>query len=218
MRPVVLYSIIAANIAMFIAVLAMGGDVMNPSARVLFELGGNYAGDTVSGEPWRLLTAMFLHAGILHLAMNMYCLYQVAPLESYFGRLGFFVLYLVSGLMGGVASLARMQEAVSIGASGAVFGLFGALFVVIYQRRHELSPDVYKSQLMSLAQFVGLNLVIGFVVPGIDQAAHIGGLVGGAACAWVMRPLQHPSARARLGAVTAAGVGLTALAVVLLGA
>lgn len=216
MKPVVLYSIIALNVLMYIAVLVAGGDPMQPSSKVLFDLGGNFAGDTLGGEPWRLITAMFLHAGLLHLAMNMFCLYQVAGLETYFGRLGFVSLYLVSGLMGGIASIAINQNAVSIGASGAVFGLFGALLVVVYQRRHILGAEASKRQLFSLLQFLGLNLVIGFVVPGIDQAAHVGGLLGGAACAWFMRPERDPSAKGRLAAVTGTGVAVTALALVAL--
>lgn len=217
MKSVVLYSIIAINVVMYIAVLVAGGDPINPSAKVLFDLGGNFAGDTLGGEPWRLISAMFLHAGLLHLAMNMYCLYQVKGLEEFFGKLGFASLYLVSGLMGGVASLAFSQGAVSIGASGAVFGLFGALLVVLYQRRHHIGADAAKSQVFSLLQFLALNLVIGFVVPGIDQAAHIGGLLGGAACAWFMRPELDLSAKRRLAAVTGAGLGATALALVLMG-
>lgn len=217
MKSVVLYSILAINVVMYIAVLVAGGDPINPSAKVLFDLGGNFAGDTLGGEPWRLISAMFLHAGLLHLAMNMYCLYQVKGLEEFFGKLGFASLYLVSGLMGGVASLAFSHGAVSIGASGAVFGLFGALLVVLYQRRHYIGADAAKSQVFSLLQFLALNLVIGFVVPGIDQAAHIGGLLGGAACAWFMRPEQDLSAKRRLAAVTGAGLGATALALVLMG-
>lgn len=216
MKPVVLYSIIAINVLMYVAVLVAGGDPINPSAKVLFDLGGNFAGDTLGGEPWRLITAMFLHAGLLHLAMNMYCLYQVKGLEQFFGRLGFAALYLVSGLLGGIASLA-FTTGVSIGASGAVFGLFGALLVVLYQRRHDIGTDAAKSQLFSLLQFVALNLVIGFVVPGIDQAAHIGGLLAGAACAWFMRPEHEHSAKRRLAAVTGAGLGATALGLVLMG-
>lgn len=217
MKSIVLYSIIAINVVMYIAVLVAGGDPINPSPKVLFDLGGNFAGDTLGGEPWRLITAMFLHAGLLHLAMNMYCLYQVKGLEEFFGKLGFASLYLVSGLMGGVASLAFSHGAVSIGASGAVFGLFGALLVVLYQRRHYIGADAAKSQVFSLLQFLALNLVIGFVVPRIDQAAHVGGLLGGAACAWFMRPEQDLSAKRRLAAVTGVGLGATALALVLMG-
>lgn len=217
MKPVVLYSVIALNVLMYVAVLVAGGDPINPSAKVLFELGGNYAGDTLGGEPWRLITAMFLHAGLIHLAMNMFCLYQVRGLEAWFGRMGFASLYLVSGLLGGVASLAVTKNAVGVGASGAVFGLFGALLVVIYSRREALGPEATRSQLFSLLQFLGLNLVIGFVVPGIDQAAHVGGLLGGAACAWVMRPEHDLSAKRRLAGVTSVGVGLTALALVVMG-
>lgn len=216
MKSVVLYSILAINVVMYIAVLVVGGDPINPETNVLRYLGGNDV-YTLNGEPWRLISSMFLHAGLLHLAMNMYCLYQVKGLEEFFGRLGFASLYLVSGLMGGIASLLFTNAYVSIGASGAVFGLFGALLVVLYQRRHYIGADAAKSQVFSLLQFLALNLVIGFVVPGIDQAAHVGGLLGGAACAWFMRPEQDLSAKRRLAAVTGVGLGATALALVLMG-
>lgn len=216
MKPYALYTIIAINIAMFIATVVIGGEVMHPPSGVLYALGANTI-DTLHGEPWRLITAMFLHGGLIHIAMNMLCLYQGRVLVPYYGSLGFVVLYLVAGLVGGIASLIGVDSShLSIGASGAVFGVFGALFVVIYQRRHELGPELTKSQLLSLGQFFGLNFVLAFFIPGIDHKAHVGGLLGGAACAWFMRSQRDPDAKRRLTAVGGAGVSLTALAVLLM--
>ncbi len=218
MKPFVLFGIIALNVVMFIVTVVVGGgEIMRPHPETLVYLGGDMPLLTLGGEPWRMITAMFLHGGLIHIAMNMYCLFQGRPLESYFGHVGFAVLYIIAGLAGGLLSMPFGDpRVVSIGASGAVFGVFGAMFVVIYQRRKELGPELTRNQLLSLGQFFGLNFVLGFLIPGIDWLAHLGGLLGGAACAWFMRPERDPDAKRRMWAVGGAGVSLTALAVLLL--
>lgn len=132
-------------------------------------------------EPWRMLTSAFLHSAgsVVHIAFNLYALWFLGrTLEPMFGRTRFALLYLISALGGsvGVMFLADPGTAV-VGASGAIFGLFGALFVVIRQRRGELR---------SLIILLVLNLAIGFIFPNIAWQAHIGGLVTGAACAAIL--------------------------------
>jgi rhomboid protease GluP len=137
-----------------------------------------------NGEYWRLFTAMFLHAplgarfGIFHILFNMYILRIYGPnVEEAFGKVRFVVMYLIAGLAGGTLSYLLSDCRVSgVGASGAIFGVVGILLVYLYRRRSSTFVRAYQRSLMT---FVGINLVFGFVVPGIDNWAHIGGLAGG---------------------------------------
>lgn len=127
------------------------------------------------GEYFRLITAMFLHADIVHLFCNCYSLYVIGPqIESFLGKGKFTVIYLFSGLIGSLLSM-TLSSFASIGASGAIFGLLGSLLYFGYHYRLYLGT-VLKSQIIPL---ILINLVYGFMVPGIDNAAHIGGLIGG---------------------------------------
>lgn len=131
------------------------------------------ADGVAQGQYYRLLTAMFLHFGIIHLALNMYCLYLVGPtLERALGRLRFGALYLLSGLAGSALSyaLGPVSE-IAAGASGAVFGLFAGFFVLSRRRGMDVSQ---------IGVIIGLNLVFSFSIDGIDWRGHVGGLVGGA--------------------------------------
>ena len=129
------------------------------------------------GDYYRLLTAAFLHANIAHLIFNMYALWIIGmQLESFIGRWRYLVVYLFSAITGSLLSVIITPDAVSVGASGAIFGLLGALLYFGYHYRVYLGT-VIKSQIIPL---IVINLLLGFMVPGIDNAAHIGGLIGGA--------------------------------------
>ena len=128
------------------------------------------------GQYYRLLTGMFLHGSIMHLFFNAYALYVIgSQIENYFGRIKYLIIYLFSGLMGGLFSMTFGGNAASIGASGAIFGLMGALLYFGYHYRVYLG-NVLKTQLIPLIIF---NLVLGFILTGVDNFAHIGGLIGG---------------------------------------
>ncbi|MEI6230260.1 MAG: rhomboid family intramembrane serine protease [Actinomycetes bacterium] len=133
----------------------------------------------LNGEYYRLFTAMFLHGSLLHIGFNMYVLYMFGPqLESVLGHLRFGLLYLLAGLGGSIASFWFSDpNVVSVGASGAIFGLMGAYIVIM----HRLGNDT--RQVIGL---IGINLVLGFVISGVDWRAHIGGLVTGALVAAIM--------------------------------
>ena len=135
-------------------------------------------GDAVrSGEIYRLLTGIFLHANILHLAFNCYALYILGTqLESFMGKIKYLFIYLFSGLTGALFSIIFSKGAASIGASGAIFGIMGSLVYIGYHYRVYLG-NVIKSQIIPV---IILNLFIGFISSGIDNFAHIGGLIGGA--------------------------------------
>jgi rhomboid protease GluP len=138
--------------------------------------GGLYAPAVRAGEIYRLITATFIHASSLHLILNMYALYILgSQIESFFGSVKFIIIYIFSALMGSLLSMAFLGENWSIGASGAIFGLFGALLYFGYHYRVYLGSTL-RSQIVPV---ILLNLLIGFTIPGIDQFAHLGGLAGG---------------------------------------
>jgi len=180
-RPWVTYALIAANAIAFAIELAAGASPIGPTPQKLVDLGGNFGVLTLHGEWWRLGTAMFLHAGVLHIGINMACLWQGRIVESIFGKAGMIAIYLMAGLVGGLATLARSPEIVSVGASGAIFGVFGAFGAVLWLRRSNIPPEVWHRTVRGMGTFLGLNLVIGLSVPQIDMSAHIGGLIGGGA-------------------------------------
>lgn len=129
-----------------------------------------------AGQYYRLITGIFLHANIFHLLMNMYALYVIgSQIESFMGKTKFLIIYLFSGLMGSLFSITLGSYA-SVGASGAIFGLLGAMLYFGYHYRVYLG-NVLKSQIIPL---IIVNLVLGFVMSGVDNFAHIGGLIGGA--------------------------------------
>lgn len=131
------------------------------------------------GEYWRLITPVFLHSQgfIFHIIMNCYILYALGPnVEQSFGSVRFAVMYLAAGFMGNVVSFVVPPDVGSLGASGAVFGIAGVLLVYLYRRRRSAFVAQY---LRSILFFIGINLAIGFLFSGIDNWAHIGGLLAG---------------------------------------
>ncbi len=167
------------NLLIFVVMIFYGVSPMAPTGDQLIEWGANYRPKTLGGEPWRLFTSMFLHFGVIHIAFNMYALYSLGSmLEPFIGRWRFLVLYLVSGLGGSAVSLWWHDDnAVAAGASGAIFGIFGVLAALL--TTNLIDPSVRGQMLKSVAISIGLNLMIG-LSGGIDNSAHIGGLLTGA--------------------------------------
>ena len=146
------------------------------------------------GDWWRLVTAMFLHYGLIHLGMNMLVLWFIGPaLEDYFGHWRYALVYLVSGLAGSAGALIASPNALTVGASGAIWGLMGAALVLEARKIW-----VFGGQAMGLVVF---NLLITFLIPGISIGGHIGGLAGGALCALGFSSLRRSSALATLSMV-----------------
>lgn len=169
-KPVVTYIFIAICIIMFI--LTRGSTDID----TLLKYGANNAYLTKNGDYYRLLSSMFIHIGLLHLLFNMYALYIIGPqVESFYGKFKYFLIYILSGVSGSILSITFSANTVSAGASGAIFGLMGALLYFGFFYRNYLG-SVIKSQIVPI---IILNLVIGFSTSGIDNAAHIGGLIGG---------------------------------------
>jgi membrane associated rhomboid family serine protease len=200
--------LIAANVAVFLVGLVVGegplrADFGNISGPALLQPAGEPAG-VATGEYYRLVTATFLHAGALHLMLNMFALAMLGPpLETALGRLRFAALYLLSALGGSVAAFVLAPATtLSVGASGAIFGLFGAYYVVV--RRMGGSTG-------SILGLLAVNLVITFALPFIDWRAHLGGLVTGAL---VATALAYAPRTARRGAVQATACAVVALVLV----
>ena len=168
--PMITYWLIAVNVILYVVPILFGqyNDLIN---------GYSIWGPAIrEGQYYRLLTGIFLHGGIFHLLFNCYALYVIgAQVENYLGRVKFLIIYLVAGISGALFSMIFGGNYASIGASGAIFGLMGALVYFGYHYRVYLG-NVVKSQIIPL---IVLNLILGFCLSGVDNFAHIGGLIGG---------------------------------------
>lgn len=165
------------NILIFILMILSGVSIISPDTESLLNWGANFRPMTLEGQWWRLFTSCFLHIGIIHLLMNMYALLYIGVLlEPILGRARFIAAYLLAGILASVASLWWHELTVSAGASGAIFGMYGVFLALLTTNLIEKSAR--KSLLSSIGVFVGYNLLFG-LQGGIDNAAHIGGLIGG---------------------------------------
>ena len=175
-KPYITYGIITINIVLYIIMLTLSRSGLGEfDVQTLLKFGANYKPLVLAGEYWRLIASAFLHDGIIHLICNMYALYVIGPqLENFFGKTIFLIIYLFSAIAGNLLSL-TFSSAVSVGASGAIFGLFGSLLYFGYYYRVYLG-NVLRTQLIPV---IMINILFGLVTPGIDNAAHIGGLIGG---------------------------------------
>lgn len=180
-------AIVAVNVVIFIAMTVSCGELFMPGGDVLIKWGSDYGPLTLDGQPWRLVTSMFVHIGIIHLAFNMWVLWDMGHLvERLVGNVGFILLYFISGILGSMTSVWWNPSVNSAGASGAVFGVFGALMGFMALRRDSVPKHILVQLRSSGLTFLGLNLVFGFSVKGIDMAAHIGGLLAGFLCGLAM--------------------------------
>lgn len=173
-KPTATYSLILICILIFILMYILGNG--SEDTYTLLKFGANLDVLTKNGQYYRLFTSMFLHIGIIHLLCNMYSLYIIGrEVEIVFTKKKYLIIYLLSGIAGSILSLAFNHNTVCAGASGAIFGLLGALLYFGYYYRAYFGASVTRS----ILPVVIINLIIGFASTGIDNAAHIGGLVGG---------------------------------------
>ncbi len=170
-KPVITYLLITLNVVIYLALA-----LLDQTGNITYMFTNNSL-LVKSGEFYRLFTSMFLHADIIHLVCNMYALFVVGPqVERYYGKRRFALIYFISGLLGSLFSCVFSSEEVfSLGASGAIFGLFGSIAYFTYYYRATLQ-GLLRSQIVPV---IIANLAIGFLIPGIDVSAHIGGLIGG---------------------------------------
>ncbi len=211
--PYVTFALIGANVGVFLLELLLGGQINGTGNRIYEEgvlvtraLGsdGQLIG-VAEGEWWRLITAAFLHYGPVHLGMNMLVLWFIGPaLEDYFGHARYLLVYVVAGLAGSAGALVWSPDALTVGASGAIWGLMGAALFLEWRRVY-----VFGGQALGL---VVLNLALTFLIPGISIGGHVGGLIGGGAAALVFLTLRRMPALATLAVV---GVGVLSVGVAL---
>ncbi len=204
--------LIAANVLVFVLVGAGGAGWMDADGRALIRWGSNFGPLTADGQWWRLLTAMFLHGGLVHLGVNMLTLADVGRLcERLHGTFRFLLLYFVSGLLGSAASVWWNPSVNSVGASGALFGVLGATLVYMLDKRNAVPPAAMKAHVATLGVFVVYGLANGFASKGIDNFAHLGGLVGGLVCGWALAPRARSDWRA-IGGLAACVLAIAGLA------
>jgi len=209
--------LLLANLLVFLTIAALGGGVTTPRSDLYPGFGSNFGPLTTDGEWWRLATSAFIHFGLLHFAMNMFALWDVGRLvETLYGSAAFAFLYLASGVAGSLASVAWNPWVHSAGASGAIFGVLGALLAYALKPGMGLDPDTLRRHRIAAFVFIGYSLAFGLVGEGIDNAAHIGGLVAGIVVGYVLaRPVAEWPRRFQPGraaaAVLAAAVLLAAV-------
>lgn len=174
-KPIITYILIFINIVMFVLMYMLGNGSENTNT--LIDFGANYILLTKAGEYYRLITSGFLHIGVIHLLLNMYSLYIVGTqVEYFYGKVKYIIIYLFSLIMGSLFTVALSSvNTVSAGASGAIFGLLGSILYFGVKYRGYIGNSLVNQ----IVPVVVLNLIIGFTTPGIGNAAHIGGLVGG---------------------------------------
>lgn len=183
LTPVIIY----LNAAIFALMVLSTGDLMAFDTRTLVMLGANYEPFTVGGQWWRLLSSVFLHAGLLHLVFNMIVLANIGIfLEPMLGRGSYALIYLLTGLLASLTSLVFNVGAVSVGASGAIFGLYGFFLALLTTKLFR--PEFRNAFLRNTLGFIGINIAIGFLIGPIDNAAHLGGLVSGFVLGYLWLP------------------------------
>jgi rhomboid protease GluP len=211
--------IFGINLAVFLGMALATSTIMEFPVPDLVRWGANVGVLTISGEWWRLLTNVFVHGGIIHIAFNMWCLWYLGKLaESLYGRWTYAAIYLICGVGASLSSAAWHPYTPSVGASGAIFGLAGALLAGFKLGEFSLPRSALSGTLRSLGAFVIYNLIFGAAISGIDNAAHIGGLVTGlivgALVALIAPRQEHAPRRAAifLGVILALAGGAMQLA------
>jgi membrane associated rhomboid family serine protease len=207
-EPYVTYALIAINVAMFPLTnkvsggFGLGGGALKPLGNEL----ALYGPAVARGDDYRLITAAFVHYGLLHLAFNMYALYLIGGVfERYAGPVRFAAVYLVSALAGSFGALLVTPHSPTVGASGAIFGLMGALFVFERQRGMALLGG-------SIGGLILINLLITFGIPGISVGGHVGGLIGGGLAGFAISGYGRGHlAYGRFGILPALGVAAIAI-------
>jgi rhomboid protease GluP len=199
-------SLIAASVLVFAAMVLRGVSAFGPTPQQAIAFGADFGPLTLSGQWWRLVTSMFVHFGLIHIGLNMWCLWNLGrAAEQLLGRFSYILAYLVSGIFGSIASVYWHPRAAGAGASGAIFGLAGVLVSFVYLKKTPTHLQINSKLLGSLGTFIAYNLIFGAAIPGISNAAHLGGLVMGLAVGALLpnAAASESSRRTRLSIVLA---------------
>lgn len=182
-NKILTYILVAINIIVFIVTILQSQSIYNIDGRTLVNMGAKVNVLINDGQVWRLFTCAFLHGGLAHIFFNMYALLIIGPEVEYaYGKINYIIIYIVSALGGSIFSYIFSPNSISVGASGAIFGLLGAMLVFGIINRNKIG----KKYMMNILQVIGINIVIGITISNIDNSAHIGGLVFGAVAAFVI--------------------------------
>lgn len=181
--------LIGLNVLVFVLMVLSGVSITTPDNRQLVNWGANWGPYTLTSQPWRLLTCTYVHIGILHIALNMWCLWNLGALaERIFDRWTYVLGYTWCGIAGSIFGLWWHPIVPEAGASGAIFGIAGLLISALYLGHLPVHPSALKATLRSLLSFAGYNLFFGAVIPGISNAAHLGGFITGLGLGAVLAP------------------------------
>ena len=192
-------TLVGINCAVFLLMTLSGASPVEPTPQQLIKWGADWGPLALTVQPWRMLTSNYVHIGIIHIALNMWCLWNLGFLaEVIFDRWTYVLTYTACGIAGSLASLWWHPLSVGAGASGAIFGLAGALIAALYLGKLPIPKVALKGTLKSLLTFAGYNLIFGAVGSFIDNSAHVGGLLMGLAIGALMAPhLTNPEERSR---------------------
>jgi len=188
------YILVGINVAVFLLMTITGVSLVSPTTTQLVKWGADWGPLTLGKEPWRLLTSNYVHIGIIHIGFNMWCLLSLGTLAGrVFEKWTYLLIYTATGIAGSLASLWWHPTVVGAGASGAIFGIAGALITALYLGKLSVPKEVVRANMRSLLIFAGYNLFLG-LRSGADNAAHIGGLVSGLALgAFLSQHLTGPA-------------------------
>ena len=186
------YTLIALNVIVYLFSSFFSHSFVDMDMETLVYMGALFGPYTVAqGEWWRLFTAMFLHGGMTHILMNMFSLYLVGrAAEMYFDTKSYISIYFFAGLIGSLFSLYMHPQSVGVGASGAIFGVFGALAGFFLAHKEEIATQS-KAFMKDFAIIIGINLVLGFSIPAVDVSAHLGGLLVGLLGGFLLSKSRH---------------------------
>jgi rhomboid protease GluP len=188
-RPVYTYVFFGFNLFIFLLMVFAGGST---NELTLLAFGAKDNNLIAQGEWWRFVTPIFIHIGLLHLLFNSYALWNVgAQVEKLYGPARFVILYVLTGVAGVYGSYYYSPHGIAAGASGAIFGLFGALLIFGIRYRNSTPPFFAKAVVTGVLPVIAINLFIGFQIPSVDNAAHVAGLLAGAALGAVV-PFHRP--------------------------
>jgi membrane associated rhomboid family serine protease len=197
-RPPVTVAIVGINVLVFAAMMLNGVSPMGPNEAQLLRWGADFGPLSLGGQLWRVFTSNYVHIGLFHIVLNMWCLWNLGRLaERILGAWTYLLTYTACGIAGSLVSLWIHPAAIGAGASGAIFGLAGALITALYLGKLPYPGQMLRGLMKSLLSFAGYNLFFGAVVPGIDNSAHIGGLLAGLAIGALLAPqlAQPPEPR-----------------------
>ncbi|MCH5138143.1 rhomboid family intramembrane serine protease [Clostridiaceae bacterium UIB06] len=181
-KAIITYILIAVNLMIYALTAYLSGNIVDSNTNVLVFLGAKVNELISGGEYYRLVSCMFLHGGIVHVALNMYSLYALGPfVEGLYGKLRYTIIYFLAGIVSSLFSYIFSSH-ISVGASGAIFGLLGAALVFAVKMRDRIRKDF----IINILSVIGINLVMGFSIPNVDNFGHLGGLVGGILSSFIL--------------------------------